>query len=770
MKFLILAEKYQAYKKFSQHLGGDAGTFTSNTGTFDYVLTFSQGHLLTLDDPYLQVDQNNDALVARYRSWNDFDAFPWNVSDFSWSKHFISPKSRSLFKKIKQQAEGCDGIIIATDNDPTGEGDLLGWEIINQLKWRKSVYRIRFADTEKDSFLEALRDMTEVINPKRDGYLLSGQARQRFDFMSMQLTRIATTLAKQKGYNLQNRAVPLGRLKSVILNLIYRQTIATEKYVKRPFYEVRFKDQFDNVYARKKTAVAVNAPLLRYEQRELAVKEKSQYHPSEVTITSSKIQETTPPPLPDLGQIGVLVGKKNDKFNSKDILDTYQRMYDDGVVSYPRTEDRKMTQAQFDILLNLKEKIATVVGVDPSLLTHTTLRRKHKTTTAAHGPNRPGVNVPSSLDEVQAKYGDIGVAIYDVVAKSFLSILCENYVYKEVRTQLVDYPDFVGVVNVPVELNFKKLVQSDKDVPTKRLSKFAKPYIFEGSNRPPEKPDRSFIITYLTKHGIGTGATRLSTLAAISDGKNPLVKESKKGYQLQYIGWIDAILAKGTYIADEQTTIKLFELMDKVRDLQFPADNVPKMMGTIVSHDMQIMTKNADLLVGDPHISSKHRIDPEKKKKQYYNLVFDGQETRFKRIWGGHEFTDEECQQLATGHVISFTATSKNGSSFNATGKLEWQEFKGKKFLGFKLTQPVHNDNYYHLTHNGKKVKFKRIWGGHEFTDEECQQLASGQEIHFTAKTKKGYEFEVFGVLAWQEFKGKKFLGFKQTNTKIERR
>lgn len=28
-------------------------------------------------------------------------------------------------------------IVIASDNDPTGEGDLLGWEIVDYLDWKK---------------------------------------------------------------------------------------------------------------------------------------------------------------------------------------------------------------------------------------------------------------------------------------------------------------------------------------------------------------------------------------------------------------------------------------------------------------------------------------------------------------------------------------------------------------------------------------------------------------------------------------------------------
>ena len=63
----------------------------------------------------------------------------------------------------------------------------------------------------------------------------------------------------------------------------------------------------------------------------------------------------------------------------KQVLDTYQKMYEAQVVSYPRTEDKNITPEQFNELLPLVDKIANVVGVDASLLTHRQPRSTHVT-------------------------------------------------------------------------------------------------------------------------------------------------------------------------------------------------------------------------------------------------------------------------------------------------------------------------------------------------------------------------------------------------------
>ena len=76
-------------------------------------------------------------------------------------------------------------------------------------------------------------------------------------------------------------------------------------------------------------------------------------------------------------------------------------------MSYPRTEDKEVTPEQFGELLPFVDKIAGVVGVDTSLLSHRTARKTHVKEGGAHGANRPGINVPESLAGLEKGYGKI---------------------------------------------------------------------------------------------------------------------------------------------------------------------------------------------------------------------------------------------------------------------------------------------------------------------------------------------------------------------------
>jgi DNA topoisomerase-3 len=61
----------------------------------------------------------------------------------------------------------------------------------------------------------------------------------------------------------------------------------------------------------------------------------------------------------------------------------------------------------------------------------------------------------------------------------------------------------------------------------------------------------------------------------------------------------------------------------------------------------------------------------------------------------------------------------------------------------------------------GEEVSFSREWSGHVFSDDEIQTLLGGGQISFPAKTKRGKDYTATGKLAWQTFKGSRFMGFK---------
>jgi len=174
----ILCEKPSAMNNFSKALGGQQGTFNG----VQYRIVAAQGHLYELVSPHLQVSNN---LSAKYQSWN-ISNLPWNPNDFKWTK---TPKKNTydILEKIKRVLSACDEIAIATDNDPSGEGELLAWEILYNLKLQPKVFtRIYFDDESVPSIIKGFQTRKPIASMLSDGEYLKADYRSKFDFLTMQ--------------------------------------------------------------------------------------------------------------------------------------------------------------------------------------------------------------------------------------------------------------------------------------------------------------------------------------------------------------------------------------------------------------------------------------------------------------------------------------------------------------------------------------------------------------------------------------------------------
>ena len=768
-RLLILAEKPSAAQHFKEALGGMSGVFEGD----QYEIAASRGHLLTLPHPNDMAIRNKE----KYENWKDLRLFPWEASDLSWEKTYNTGSGslkdvKATLSKIKQAAVGKDAIVIATDNDPTGEGDGLGWEIVNWMKWKKKVYRIRFADESAKNLKQALREKTDVTDQMAQGEYLEFLARERFDLMSMQLSRIATIVARNNNFDPDR--LGFGRLKSTIIDLVYEQTKKRDEYVKKPFFEVRFKDENGNVFSKKEAK--------KFESRQEAENAISKAPGSrEVNILESTEKRQGAPLLPDLGRLSVLMSKKG--FKPKDVISTYQKMYEDRVVSYPRTEDKKVTPEQFEELRPLAGKIAKCVGIDPGLLELAEMPNRFLVPAAAHGANRPGPNVPESLSEVRKKYGEAGKFIYSIVSRAFLASLAGDCVYDQVKAGLMgtDYTATIKVIKKPgYQAIFSDL---DKDEKTaKAFGKTASPFAFEGSNSKPKAPDQEFVIKFLEKNSIGTGATRVSTLANISTPKksrkngktrtlDPLVKIEKKSFALTYEGEVQAILGKGTEIASAETTKQLLSDMQAVKEGKLNWQEASGKITTIVMNDLPIIAKNGEKLASD-----KRLMELAKKKKPAFGRrknmfeekekaegTFNGEEVSFNRVWSQHRFTDAEVERLLAGETIVIEAKGKSGKEFKCKGKLEKQEYNGHEFYGFNNLGFVDGDDkeYAEGKWKGEDIRFNRTWAKHRFSDKEVEELLDGQTIVVDGIGKSGKNFTAQVMLERQEYNGRSFVGAK---------
>ena len=698
----ILTEKPSASRNFAKALGGMKGTYNGE----NYVIVASRGHLYEFVDPVDQV--KGDALQEKYRSWS-LQYLPWDEKDFAWKKT-LKKDGKTTLSAIKAGLAGCDEIVIATDDDPTGEGELLAWEILDACKFHPAKWsRMYFTDEAPASIQKAFKSRVEIKSMATDMDYVKADLRSKTDYMSMQHTRIATKCGD--GHSVLRQ----GRLKSVMVKFVGDAIEAVKNYKKIPYYENRFKDENGVSYS--------DPDATRYKTRSDV---PGGLTSSAVIVDSKQMKSTTPPKLLDLAGMSAILSGKGVK--AKAVLEVYQKMYEDQIVSYPRTEDKTITKEQFDELLPLVDKIAGVVGVDTKLLTHRTPRSTHVKNQGAHGANRPGINVPKSLEELK-KYGNIAPAIYELLAKNFLAMFGEDYEYELQKGHLEKYPSYKGSVSVPKKLGYKAIFNNedpDENENAKGLGTKADPFIYEGFPPKPPMPTMKWLMKQLEKYDVGTGATRTSIYAEVTSekAKFPLLKETKGKLTMTEYGDMSYALLPGTHIGDVKFTESLMQDMRDVAAGKKKPEDCLRAFQQIVIDDMKVMQENANKTKKEGTIKMSNDVER-------VQGTWNGQQISFKREWSGHRFTDGEVADLLAGKTIVIDATSsKTGKPFQCEGRLEEQIYNDKTYVGFKNL--------------GFIAAFPDEWCEHKFTADERTALEAGQKVQITAKSKKGKDFTTF--------------------------
>ena len=714
----ILTEKPSAARNFAKALGGQSGTCNGES----YVIAFARGHLFELKQP---VDQVDPLKRAKYASWS-LSELPWDVNDFAFEREKKKDTSK-LLADIKKTLGSCDELAIATDSDVSGEGGLLAWEIISELGLdHKPISRMYFTDESPASIKKAFVSRKRLTSMGDHDEYRMAWLRSRWDFLSMQWTRIASELVDKRAI------VRQGRLKSAMIVLVGDQLKAHNEWKKVPFYESRFRDENGVMY--------IDSDAQRFAHESDV--DLSGLHASSVTVDSKTMKRSGPPRMLDLAGLSALLSAKGVK--AAEVLKIYQKMYESQVVSYPRTDDKHVTKEQYAELVRNAPAIARAVGIDPSLLTHTAARSTHVKDSGAHGANRPGPNIPSSLAEVESKYGKTGAMIYELLARSALAVLAEDYEYEAQKGHVTDFPAYVGSCSVPKKQGWKAVLggasMADDDDDTNNgagLGTQAKPFVHEGVPPRPAAPTVKWLMKQLEKRDVGTGATRTSTFAEVSSSKSryPLMSETRGRISLTETGEISYRLLPGTHIGDLAITERVFSDMKAVAKGEKQADDVLAEVARLVTDDIAVMTANAQTMRKDLGMG-------DYVEKEYFEGTWQktGAHVRFNRTWSGHRFTDQECMDLLAGKDIEITATSKRtGDDFTVIGSFGEYEFEGRKCIGFipDFTKP---------TSAAKRGVAPKSMLGVKLTDEQREKIEAGEKVKVSGmKSKKsGKSFDAY--------------------------
>ena len=404
----------------------------------------AEGHLFDLQEP-------EDVVPA----WKRWTAVLLRPDALYGTRPAAGGNKAAKLKAIRDALRSARRVWLATDCDR--EGQLIGQEILEHLRFRGEVMRVMF--TAQDP--QTIRDAFARARPNRDFaplYAAAVARRQADQIYNLSLTRTATVVLASG----QRSVIGIGRVKTPTLAIVCRRELEIRSFVPEPYHEVVVTasvaaGQFQMRHAPKdristrQAAEAIAAAAEGYEG------------PLGVVVEDKR---QAPPRLHDLPSLQRLCGSRFG-WSAAKTLEVAQELYDGAgkkVITYPRAETRCLPESligdapRLVVALQAGQSFAAVPVPKPPLI-----RRgagapfsDRGLAGASHHAVIPNVNTAGSLREIWPRLSADERRLFDVVARSFLAAVMPDFRYRQTTATLdVEGHVFRATGRQPIELGWR---------------------------------------------------------------------------------------------------------------------------------------------------------------------------------------------------------------------------------------------------------------------------------------------------------------------------
>ena len=384
----------------------------------DDIVAWAAGHLLEQAMPELYDE--------KYKRWNvdDLPIFPT-----VW-KMLVKKECKDLFDNLKKLLKQADVVVNAGDCDR--EGQLLIDEILDYCGYKGKVLRILISDTNPEAVKKALDNLKpdSDFHGDRDAAL----ARSRADWLhGMNLTRLYTKMAERNGY--YGGPLRIGRVKTPVTALVVRRDEAIESFTPKPFWLVKA-----HVAVQNGTFYATWKP--RDEQQGLddekrlvdkfvgeALVSRLEGKPATITKYESKKLSSKPPVGFSLPKLQMIASKKFDLSPAK-VLEICQKLYEQGILTYPRSDCEYLPDAHQDEADNVFSVIETLSSLKiPSM---TDKSRKTPVFNSKKVEEHHAI-IPSASCKVTKPLEGNEALIFELVARRYIAFFLPDYEFLQVN-------------------------------------------------------------------------------------------------------------------------------------------------------------------------------------------------------------------------------------------------------------------------------------------------------------------------------------------------
>ncbi len=404
----------------------------------------AEGHLFDLVEP--------EEVVPAWKRWS---AVLLRPDGLYGTKPASGGNKTAKLKAIKAALKGARCVWLATDCDR--EGQLIGQEILEHLKYRGRVMRVIFTAQDPQTIRAAFAGARPNAEYARL-YAAAVARRQADQIYNLSLTRTATvTLARGA-----RTVIGVGRVKTPTLAIVCRRELEIRNFVPQTYFEVVATAEV--AAGRLRMRHAPKERILKREDAE-AIAAMAEGHDGPLAV---KVEDKRqgPPRLHDLPSLQKLCGSRFG-WSAARTLEVAQQLYDgEGkkIITYPRAETRFLPESLIPDVprivagLRVGRAFGTIPVPVPPVIRRGSSGAFHDKglAGASHHAVIPNVNTVDTLREVWPRLSADERKLFDVIARSYLAAMMPDFRYRQTTvTTDVRGHLFRAAGRQPIELGWR---------------------------------------------------------------------------------------------------------------------------------------------------------------------------------------------------------------------------------------------------------------------------------------------------------------------------
>ncbi|WP_335968271.1 type IA DNA topoisomerase [Fusobacterium polymorphum] len=341
-KRLIIAEKPSLGRAIANALNVKKFTGEKSNGYYEndkYIITWCFGHLFKLKDIGDYEGLNNI-------SWEDI-ALPFLPNPFELK--YNPGRNEEEGEGIKKQVEIIKELVFKEDieevvhcGDAGREGQVIVDEVLEYIGNKKKVTRLWLPEQTEDTIQKQIMNCKE--NDTYNNLSNEGLTRIYMDwFLGINLSVFLSVKAKTK--------LNVGRVVIPIVKYIYDREQAIKNFKVEKYFQLESKTEKENI---KIPLILRKEKFLNKEEAKKVAQELNNNKGKVISIEKKEVKKY-PKKLFSLGKLQSELSK-NHKINFERSLKIIQKLYEEGYVTYPRTNTEYLAEEE-------KEKIKSLINL-----------------------------------------------------------------------------------------------------------------------------------------------------------------------------------------------------------------------------------------------------------------------------------------------------------------------------------------------------------------------------------------------------------------------